>query len=136
MDAFPDSAFKAEVTELGSIADPVTGTYEAELLVHDAHPQFRTGFISRVEIYPTQVSRSLVVPVEALQDASDHYAYVFIYVEGRAVKRNIRTGQILGKDVVVLEGLEEGEQVITEGARYLKPDMEVQLVGQTEEDKP
>ena len=136
MDAFPDSAFRAEVTELGTIADPVTGTYEAELLIIDSHQQFRTGFISRVEIYPTLISRSLVVPVESLQDASDHFAYVFVYKDGLAAKRNIRTGQILGNTVVVVEGLEKGEMVITEGAGYLKADMQVELVGQTEENKP
>jgi multidrug efflux pump subunit AcrA (membrane-fusion protein) len=132
MDAFPDSAFRAEITELGTIADPVTGTYEAELLIRQAHPQFRTGFISRVEIWPTHHTRSMVVPVESIQDATDYRAHVFVYEEGKARKRSIRTGRILGDEVVVMEGLEEGEQVITEGAMYLKPDSEVYLIGQSE----
>ena len=33
MDAFPEVEFKGEVSELGAVADPVTGTYEVELLV-------------------------------------------------------------------------------------------------------
>ena len=138
MDAFPDTEFKAEVSELGAVADPVTGTYEAELLILHADPQFRTGFISRVEIYPTLVSHSLVVPIEALQDASDQKAHVFVYQEDvqnkqyRARKRNLKTGRILGDNVVVLEGLEEGELVITEGAKYLRANVEVEVVKQPE----
>ncbi|MFH0756190.1 MAG: efflux RND transporter periplasmic adaptor subunit [Bacteroidota bacterium] len=141
MDAFPDMPFPGEVTELATVADPVTGTYEAEVLIHSAHPQFRTGFISRVQIWPKLVNRSLVVPIEALLEASDHSAVLFIYQEGRAKKRRITTGTILGGQVVVLEGLDEGDLVITEGAKYLRADEKVELLGgaegsQTEGSRP
>jgi multidrug efflux system membrane fusion protein len=128
MDAFPGRTFSGEVTELGAVADPVTGTYESEVLIHRADPQFRSGFISRVEIYPAHVVRSLVVPMEALLDASDYAAHVFIFDQGVARKRRIRTGQVLGDHVAVLEGIEEGELVITEGAKYLREDAAVNAV--------
>jgi multidrug efflux system membrane fusion protein len=132
MDAFPTIQFQGEVSELGTVADPVTGTYEAEILLLRTHPQFRTGFISRAEIYPLQVNRSLVVPIEALLDANDHSAVLFIYKNNRAVKRRVKTGMILGGDVVVEEGVDEGEQVICEGAKYLRADTEVEIVGEPE----
>jgi len=129
MDAFPGYSFRAEVSELASVADPVTGTYESELLVMQAHPQFRTGFFSRADIYPAGVSKALAVPVEALMDASDRKAHVFIYSEdeakpelGKVSKRIVRTGRILGEMVLVLEGLNEGEWLVTEGAKYLRTD--------------
>jgi multidrug efflux system membrane fusion protein len=136
MDAFPGREFRAGVTELGTIADPVTGTYEAELLIFQSHPQFRTGFISRARIFPSQVIRSVMVPVEALLDASDHAAYVFVFSEGKAKKRVLRTGIILEDRVVVLEGLEEGELVITEGAKYLQPDTGVTPVNLNDPGRP
>ncbi len=123
MDAFPGKSFSARITELGAVADPVTGTYETELLILHSEPGFRTGFISRAEIYPTQIHRSLVLPIHALIDATDNRAFVFIYQEGKARKRRIRTGAVLGEEVVVLEGLHAGEEVITEGAKYLREGM-------------
>lgn len=128
MDAFPGKSFKAEITELGTIADPVTATYESELLILQSLPGFRTGFISRAEIYPSLLKRSLVLPLHALIDASDRRAFVFLINDGKAEKRWIRTGNILGEEVVVLEGLEEGEEVITEGAKYLREGMLVEIV--------
>jgi RND family efflux transporter MFP subunit len=125
MDAFPGRKFRAEVTGLGTVADPVTGTYEAELLILHAHPQFRTGFISKAEIFPARVIRAVMVPVEALLNASDHAAHLFVFRNGKAEKRVLRTGAILEDRVVVLEGLEEGELVITDGAKYLRADAEV-----------
>ncbi|MFO7670002.1 MAG: efflux RND transporter periplasmic adaptor subunit [Bacteroidales bacterium] len=134
MDAFPGRKFLSEVTGLGNVADPVTGTYESELKILEADPQFRTGFFSRADIYPAGKNRSLVVPLEALLNASDHKAHVFVYAQtgdqavqprGTVTKRIISTGRILGDRVVVLDGLEEGEWIVTEGAKFLRPDMEV-----------
>jgi multidrug efflux pump subunit AcrA (membrane-fusion protein) len=110
-----------------SVADPVTGSYDVELLLQETLPQFRTGFFSRVEIFPAGLEHSMVVPIESLIDASDRDATVFIYDQGRARLRRIETGLILGAEVVVTLGLEPGDLVITDGARYLKDDMEVEL---------
>lgn len=128
MDAFPGNLFQAEVIELGSVADPLTATYEVELLILHAEREFRTGFISRAEIFPRNSKRSLVVPIESLLDANDNLAHVFLFGEGQAIKRRVRTGAILNDRVVVLEGLQEGELVITEGARYVSEDGRVEAV--------
>ncbi len=151
MDAFPGARFLAEVTELGSAADPVTGTYESELKILKSHPQFRTGFFSRADIYPAGSNRSLVVPLEALINASDQKAHVFVYAHtgdqtdqagretqarGTVSKRLLNTGRILGDRVVVLDGLEEGEWVVTGGAKFLRADMEVIAVNYNENIAP
>jgi len=128
MDAFPGISFHAEITELGALADPVTGTYEAELSILQPVPQFRTGFISRVLIYPSEVNRDLVVPIEALLDATGSMAYVYVFNDGRARKIRIRTGQLLDSLVVATEGLREGQWIVTDGARYLNGDAEVKPV--------
>lgn len=140
MDAFPGTKFRAQVSELASVADPVTGTYESELMVLQAHPQFRTGFFSRAEIYPAVICRSLAVPIEALMDASDQKAHVFVYeetgVQGTVSKRILKTGRIIGEKVVVVEGLDEGEWIVTEGAKYLRADDEVIALNYREREKP
>jgi RND family efflux transporter MFP subunit len=128
MDAFPGVVFPGEIIELGGVADPVTGTYEAELLLRQTLPEFRTGFISRVEIYPAKLSRSLVVPIEALLDASDNSAHLFTLGKGVAVRKRVRIGTILGEQVVVLDGVSEGELVITDGAKYLTSGEKVNAV--------
>lgn len=136
MDPFPDKEFAAVVTELGTVADPVTGTYEAELLILEAHPQFRTGFICRSGILPTLADTSLVVPLESLLEASDRSAYVYLLREGAAERRLVATGPILGDQVVVMAGLNEGDTVVTEGAKYLIPGSKVVLVNQPDPMKP
>ena len=136
MDPFPGTDFKAIVDELGTVADPLTGSYEAELTVVHPHPEFRTGFICRAEIYPRKFLKSLVVPIEALMDASDNSAYVFLYDNGRAQRRRIRTGVILNEQVAVLDGISEGDLVITEGAKYLSDKAKVQALNLKDQAQP
>lgn len=136
MDAFPDNVFKAEITELGTVADPVTGTYEVELLIFNSLPRFRTGFFSRVKIYPNEIKRLLVVPVEALLDVHDNTASVFVYEQGKAMKQRVTTGSILEDRIVILEGLQEGASVITDGAKYVRDDSKVHLLDQPESQMP
>lgn len=128
MDAFPEESMVAEITELGAIADPLTGTYPAELMLMRTLSQYRTGYIARANIYPSLITKALQVPLIALVDASDNSAYVYIYNEGKAVKRRVKTGMILGDNIVILDGLEMGEMVITEGKAFLVDDSELNVV--------
>ncbi|MEA3463231.1 MAG: efflux RND transporter periplasmic adaptor subunit [Bacteroidota bacterium] len=128
MDAFPEIRFPARITELGVIADPVTGTYEAELQILRTDPQFRTGFIARSYIFPTRTNKAVVVPLESLIGASDNRAIVYVYREGEVSRRRVRTGRILGDLIVVSDGLESGELVVTEGAKYIMKDSQVSPV--------
>lgn len=128
MDAFPGLSFPAEINELGAIADPVTGTYEAELRILRPNAQFRSGFISRAFIFPTNISTSLVVPLEALIGASDRRALVYVYKDGELSKQTIQTGRIVGDLVLVSEGLSPGDLVVTEGAKYIREDSRVEPV--------
>jgi RND family efflux transporter MFP subunit len=128
MDAFPEIHFPARITELGVIGDPVTGTYEAELQILRTDPQFRTGFIARSYIFPTNTSSAVVVPLESLIGASDNSATVFVYIEGEISRRRVRTGRIIDDLIVVSDGLEAGELVVTEGAKYIMKDTQVSPV--------
>jgi len=128
MDAFPGQLFPAAIVELGAIADPVTGTYEAELRMLRGHEQFRSGFIARAHVFPTEISRSAVVPMEALLEASDNMAIVYVYKEGEVSRRRVRTGRFVEDRVMVSEGLEPGEWVVTDGAKYITNDSRVNAV--------
>jgi len=131
IDAFPESEFAGEVSELASVADPVTGTYEAEIRILSRNQEFRTGFFARAEIRPSVSEETVMIPVECLVDAADRQAVVYVYDKGTVDQRRIRTGRIVGESVAVVEGLSAGEQIVSQGARYLKPGMQVRAINET-----
>jgi RND family efflux transporter MFP subunit len=120
MDAFPGERFAALVTEVGTIADPFTGSYEVEMAIYKPMKQFRTGFFSRATVYPAARETYLVVPLEALLDAEDNLANIYIWKEGKVVLKKIRTGWIHEDVVAVMEGVNQGDLVVTDGARFIR----------------
>jgi membrane fusion protein (multidrug efflux system) len=69
-----------------------------------------------------------MVPLEALLGASDRRASVYVYKEGELSRRSIRTGRIVDDMIMVTEGLEPGELVVTEGAKYIREDSRISPV--------
>jgi membrane fusion protein, multidrug efflux system len=69
---------------------------------------------------------AIVVPQTAvLQNDSGRFVWV-AGDDGRAVPRNIRAGQWVGQDWVVLEGLKAGDTVILDNVARLRPGTPVQ----------
>lgn len=82
------------------------------------------GASVRVRVPTGPEQAAVVVPVSALRKgpAGDH---VFVIAPGqdgqtRASLRQVRSGDVIGDEVVILEGLEAGEQVATSGSFKLR----------------
>ena len=66
----------------------------------------------------------VVVPQAALI-ADQEGVYVFIVEDGKAAVRRVKTGGESGANIVVLDGLKGGEQVIVEGLQSVRPGQDV-----------
>jgi RND family efflux transporter MFP subunit len=120
-DAYPDRGFPARVVEIGEAADPMSGAYEVELALNDGGARLVSGFVARVDIYPSLCEPMAVIPIEALVEADAENGYVFVPDESgsAARKRSVALGCILGDRIAVRSGLDEVSLVITDGAAYL-----------------
>lgn len=127
MDPYPDRLFRATISELGTMADPVTGTYEAELKLQNAAAGFRSGFISRATIYPPDSSQGYSVPVTAIRGAEGNRASLFVAENGRAVKRDIISGPVKDGNIIISSGIMENDMIITDGAAYLSHGTEISV---------
>jgi len=133
LDAFPGREFEATVTELGSAADPMTGTYEMKLSIDPAGARFVQGLVAKVEMAGDPGTVVTVVPVQALLEADGSEAVVYVVApreDGLVAQRvAVRIGRLVGERVEVLEGLLGGEQVVTDGAAYLREGQAVRIAG-------
>lgn len=62
---------------------------------------------------------AVILPQNALQQVEGSWG-VFVKEDGHAVFRTVKRGTELGGDVMVLDGVEPGETVVTDGAYLLK----------------
>lgn len=91
------------------------GQFEVDLLFSDAQPQdIRRGQSLQLKLTLGDPTPALIIPNGAFyQDTGGNWIFVVSNDGARAVKRPVRLGRRNARFIEVLEGLEEGERVIT-----------------------
>ncbi len=116
--AFPGEVFAGEVARLGSAADPVTRTFEVESRLRNPGLRLRPGLIVSLRIILDRKG-GLAIPADALIEETDDVGLVFVAREGSVQRREVTLGQRLDREVEVLAGLAEGEEVVVVGHQEL-----------------
>ncbi|MFN9390738.1 MAG: efflux RND transporter periplasmic adaptor subunit [Betaproteobacteria bacterium] len=111
-DAFPSQAFDAEVLTVAPAVDPQRGTVEVKLRV-PAPPEFlRTDMTVSGEIAVATRRQALLLPAEAVREASGGAPWVLALRDGHARRTALRLGARGVGSVEILEGLRAGDLVV------------------------
>lgn len=78
------------------------------------------GQLVRVLLESGKPEEKILIPQAALI-ADQEGTYVFAVEDGKAVVKRIKTGGAQGTDVVVDQGLDDGEEVIVQGLQAVRP---------------
>ncbi len=113
VDAWRGERFEASVLRLSPVVDAATGTIRVTLEV-EGRGKLRPGMFASVFLQTETHEDALVIPKAALALDSIGDA-VFVAVDGAAARREVRLGVREGDSVEVVEGLAEGDAVISVG---------------------
>ncbi len=113
VEAFPGEKFSARVLRISPVVDSSTGTVKVTLEVKGLE-KLRPGMFASVFLETDTHQDALVISKAALVLDSIGDT-VFIKIEDRAARREVRLGFREADSVEVLEGLKEGEPVIVLG---------------------
>jgi RND family efflux transporter MFP subunit len=114
--------FKGRVTEVGVAASGEGRLFRVVIKVPNPDGLLRSGMTARIRVNDAAgVKRgTVVVPLSALVTfAPGTQVGVFVVQDGKAVKRLVKTGDILNSSILITEGLRAGEQLVTSGAAFL-----------------
>lgn len=117
-DAFPTERFSARVQLIAPLVDAQRGAIQVRLTVPAPPPAFlREDMTLSVEVETARRPRALVVPVAALQgEESAQTATVMIVKNGHAQASTVRVGIRTLKAAEIIDGLTEGDTVLTGAA--------------------
>ncbi len=118
-DAFPGRIFLGVLENIASSAQPVTRTFRVEARIGNQDGSLRSGMITSLRIV-LEKSHGLVVPTEALLGRRGEDAEVFVVAGGIARKVPVRLGSALDREVEVVAGLAEGDEVIVYGKEQVR----------------
>jgi RND family efflux transporter MFP subunit len=115
---FPGETFSGRVRFIEPQVEEKTRTVALKIEVPNRHGRLRAGMYATVEFHPTAAKNAVVVPSLAVLRTGERTLVVAALGEGRFAPREVRLGSE-GRGVVqVLEGLREGEEVVT-SAQFL-----------------
>jgi len=101
--------------------------FDLELKVPNPGEQILPGMFARVELVKHVYNRALAVPLYAVITQGDK-RFVFSEKNGRAEKREVTLGTLIGWEVHVTSGLKAGEKLIAVGHRLLDDGQAVEVI--------
>ncbi|HEX7050473.1 MAG TPA: efflux RND transporter periplasmic adaptor subunit [Longimicrobiales bacterium] len=119
-EALPDRRLHGTVTQVGTAAQPGTGTYLVEIAL-PAADDLVSGLVGTAEIRSSTPTLAKLIPVEALLEADGSRGTVYaLAADGRSAERREVTIDFLAGDrVAIAAGLDGVASVVTAGAAYL-----------------
>lgn len=127
VDAISGNTFEGEVLRISPVVDPETGTFKVTVAVGDGTKLLKPGMFGRVRIVYDTHQNALMIPKNAVI-SEDGGNSVYVIKDNLAYRKNIRTGYINGSNIEILNGLSEGETVVTIGQSSLQDSALVQVV--------
>jgi RND family efflux transporter MFP subunit len=117
------------VREVAPQADPTTRTWQVKVGIIDPPPAFALGstVTGSLKLSPPP---GVEVPPSALTEANGRPAVWVFDPQSQTVSlRNVDVARYDPADVVISQGLETGEVVVTAGVQVLRPGQKVRLLG-------
>jgi RND family efflux transporter MFP subunit len=129
VDAFPGEKFSGRIARLSPVLDPSTRTAQMEIEI--LNPQFRLkpGMYARVDLTVEDKQNVLVVPKIALVDSQGERGVYQPSEDGRAKFKAVKVGIENNDQAEILEGLTDGEVIVSTGAGALRRDDQLVVAG-------
>lgn len=116
-DVYP---FYGSVNTIDRAVDPQTGTIKIRLSFPNKEKVLKAGMNTTVRILNSGTEKSVIIPYKAVTEQLGEF---FVYVVGDSSKvsqRKLVLGNALGANIIVKDGLKEGEKIVVQGMQNLR----------------
>ena len=127
VDTYPGITFKGKISTVNPMVDPVSRAFTVRIAIPNRDHRLKPGMFARVKIFPRIHQDALVVPYKAVV-WSGGGASVFLLDGDRVSRRRVTVGIDNEREIEVLAGLEEGEEVVIEGHYGMEDKTKVRVV--------
>ena len=124
----PDIATSGQVREISPQADPATRTHKVKVALHTASPEMLLGS-TVIGSFKLRAATQIKIPSSALNMSEGNSAVWVIDAQDNAVHiRPVTIARYTQDSIIIAEGLQTGERVVTAGAQTLHEGQIVKLM--------
>lgn len=119
--AFGNQVYPAagKISVVDRAVDAQTGTIKMRLTFPNADHVLRPGMSGTLRVLSASTQKSVVIPIKAVAEQLGEF-FVYIAEGDTATQRKIQVGKQIGKNVIVRDGLQEGDTIVIEGIQNLR----------------
>jgi RND family efflux transporter MFP subunit len=130
VDAYPGEHFVGRIAHVAPVLDPATRTAQIEVEIENSSFRLKPGMYAKVSFTVEHKENVLVVPANAVIDASGKKG-VYVPGDGGVAKfQPVTLGMSDPERVEITAGVSEGMRVISTGAAALRDGDKIVLLGQ------
>ncbi len=116
--AWPGDVYEGTVLFVSDILDEATRTTRVRIEFENEDMKLKPGMFSTVGFF-SDPAAAVVLPPEAILQRRD-FNYVYVMVEPHTYKmREVEVGELIDGELIILSGLQKGEEVIVQNAVLL-----------------
>lgn len=130
LEAFPGEVFRAELTRLSPVVDPVSRTKHITLRFVREDRRINSGMFARVKLKTRTYENVVSIPQEAVIENRGRTVVYVLYSDGETVTlREVAVGVSVDGETEIKSGLDAGEQVVVQGQQFLTDGAAVRVIG-------
>ncbi|MEO6685589.1 MAG: efflux RND transporter periplasmic adaptor subunit, partial [Dyadobacter sp.] len=120
--------FLGKIVIINPQADPATKTYSVKVQLKNPGGKLLPGMITQTKISTGVSVDALTIPATAVIRDADDITYVYVAdANQKVIRKRITASGVQGNDVIISEGLQEGDKVVVTGQTRLKDGASVTL---------
>jgi cobalt-zinc-cadmium efflux system membrane fusion protein len=124
--AYPAEAFPGRVGHVGEVVDAASRTVKVRCLVDNKSRKLKPEMFAKVDVLNAAGHKLILVPSQAVLNDGDR-SVVIVASEGNVFRsRRVEVGPDTEGKVRVLTGLHAGEKIVTDGAIFMKREIDTQ----------
>jgi membrane fusion protein (multidrug efflux system) len=113
---------------LDRAVDPTTGTIKARIVFPNTKKILKVGVTCNIRVENKSAANTLLIPYKSVVEQLGEYV-VYVVQDSIVTQRKVTLGNKISDKVVVKTGLQQGDEIVTEGVQKLRDSSVVKVGG-------
>lgn len=125
---------ETKIRQAGDVINPANRTFKAEIKIPNEDKSIKPNLTARLKINDYTNENALLIPQSVISENAEGSQYIYVVTGkdengiGVAKRVIIETGKTQGDNIEVLSGIENGAEIIKEGARSVRDGQSVEVI--------
>ena len=117
--------YPGKILFLDRAVDRQTGTLKVRLQFPNSNKALRDGMSCKIKVENKNADKVIVIPNKSVVEQMGEY-FVYVVNQDTAKQHKVQIGPVVGKNIIIYDGLHEGETFVVEGIQKLRDGVAVE----------